>query len=48
MIKQDKYMTVYATRQVERPLNYIIGGPSPKIRMVKGSLTEQTQKAVSE
>jgi hypothetical protein len=48
MVLQDKYMTIYAARQTERPLNYIIGGPTPKIRMAKGSLTEQAQEVVSE
>lgn len=40
MIAQDKYMTVYT----EQPLNYIVGGPSPKIRWEKESLTKQAQK----
>ena len=48
MVLQDKYITIYSARQTERPLNYIIGGTTPKIRMVKKSLTEQAQQVVSE
>ena len=48
MIAQDRYMTVYAAKQIERPLNCIIGGPSPKIRLTKGSLLKQAQKIVYE
>lgn len=48
MIAQDKYMTVYITTQTERPLNYIVGGPSPKLRIATKSLTEQAHKMVFE
>ena len=48
MIFQDKYLTIYSARQTQRPLNFIIGGPTPKIRLARKSLAEQAQKVVSE
>lgn len=48
MIAQDKFMSVYTTKQTHRPLSNIIGEPSPKIRIAKNSLTKQAYKIVYE
>lgn len=48
MIAQDKYMNVYTAKQTKRLLGYIVGRPSPKIKMAKESLTKQAYNIVFE